>query len=112
MNRRLFNSVVAIALLLHVQVAAAIQYCTREPAHDHAEMLHASHTGAAQQSDTPDAPAEGECCRLMMTCGPVVMPAHRVATQDNHIIQNVETTSGTAQPFSRITSPDPPPPKI
>ena len=112
LNRRLFNSLVAIILLLHVQVAAAIQYCVREPAHDHAEMLHASHTGEAPQSETPDTPVDGESCRHMMTCGPVVIAAHRVATQGNPIVLHTETTAITAQPFSRITSPDPPPPKV
>ena len=79
--------------------------------HHHHHAMPAANRGSATESEGCQTPAQPDCCQALVTCSMTLAfhgASHGVAspTLHEHAVESAQS-----RPISRVTAPEPPPPK-
>lgn len=117
MRARSLVAAILIAFTSHLWFRQAVTACPSLSRGEHNAAQLANHETAHHDSGhrgsqrAPDAAANFQCCLAALSCGPVVA---LVAATPHAMVESVHLTRplGTGVlPVSRVSAPDPPPPK-
>lgn len=118
---RRFIALVLSASLLHLSSARADAVCTEHSAATgatptHHERVapgdHLGHSADGIEEEACETPALPECCQALATCSITLGSRASLRVDEAHRLHVSVAPALETAPLSRVTTPDPPPPKV
>jgi len=114
--RRLLIVALSISMIRVTLPGSDLVCAKHESRLSHASMVHAvtryGLPGPAQHDQRPcDTPSQAECCPALASCGITAALGEERLIPAPQLVVEYRRASRSAVPSSRITAPEPPPPK-